>query len=144
MIILDTNVLSALMQQQPDPQVVAWLDDQPAESIWINSITLFEARYGLALLVSGQRKNVLQERFEQLLQDDLENRVALFDSNAATQSALLAAERKARGRPVDMRDTFIAGIALAQRATLATRNTRHFDDLSVPVVNPWADSPQVG
>ena len=140
MIILDTNVLSALMQQHPDPQVVAWLDDQPAESIWINSITLFEARYGLALLVSGQRKNVLQERFEQLLQDDLENRVALFDSNAATQSALLAAERKARGRPVDMRDTFIAGIALAQRATLATRNTRHFDDLSVPVVNPWADS----
>ena len=144
MIILDTNVLSALMQQNPDPQVVAWLDDQPAESIWINSITLFEARYGLALLVSGQRKSDLQERFEQLLQDDLENRVALFDSNAATQSALLAAERKAHGRPVDIRDTFIAGIALAQRATLATRNTRHFDDLSVPVVNPWADSPQVG
>ena len=140
MIILDTNVLSALMQQHPDPQVVAWLDDQPAESIWINSITLFEARYGLALLVSGQRKNDLQERFEQLLQDDLENRVALFDSNAATQSAQLAADRKARGRPVDIRDTFIAGIALAQRATLATRNTRHFDDLSVPVVNPWADS----
>ncbi len=140
MIILDTNVLSALMQQHPDPQVVAWLDDQPAESIWINSITLFEARYGLALLVSGQRKSDLQERFEQLLQDDLENRVALFDSNAATQSARLAADRKARGRPVDIRDTFIAGIALAQRATLATRNTRHFDDLSVPVVNPWADS----
>ena len=140
MIILDTNVLSALMQQNPDPQVVAWLDDQPAESIWINSITLFEARYGLGLLVSGQRKSDLQERFEQLLQDDLENRVALFDSNAATQSAQLAADRKARGRPVDIRDTFIAGIALAQRATLATRNTRHFDDLSVPVVNPWGDS----
>lgn len=139
MIILDTNVLSALMQQQPDPQVVVWLDDQPAESIWISSITLFEARYGLALLTSSQRKKVLQERFEQLLQDDLENRVALFDSNAATQAAQLAAERKARGRPVNMRDTFIAGIAMARRATLATRNTRHFDDLSVPVVNPWTD-----
>jgi len=36
-----------------------------------------------------------------------------------------------------MRDTFIAGIARARRATLATRNVRHFDDLSVPVVNPW-------
>jgi predicted nucleic acid-binding protein len=53
MIILDTNVLSALMQQQPDLQVVAWLDEQPAESIWLNSITLFEARYGIALLASG-------------------------------------------------------------------------------------------
>ncbi len=138
MIILDTNVLSALMQQQPDPKAVAWLDEQPAESIWINSITLFEARYGLALLAPGQRKDVLQERFEQLLRDDLENRVAVFDSNAATKSAKLAADRKARGRSVDMRDTFIAGIALARRATLVTRNTRHFDDLSVPVVNPWA------
>ena len=137
MMILDTNVLSALMQQQPDPQIVAWLDEQPAESIWISSITVFEARYGLALLTPGQRKKVLQERFEQLLHDDLENRVALFDTNAATQAAQLAAERKTRGRPIDMRDTFIAGIALARRATLATRNTRHFDDLSIPVVNPW-------
>lgn len=137
MMILDTNVLSALMQQQPDPQIVAWLDDQPAESIWISSVTVFEARYGLALLTSGRRKKVLQERFEQLLHDDLENRVALFDTTAATQAAQLGAERKARGRPIDMRDTFIAGIALARRATLATRNTRHFDDLSVPVINPW-------
>lgn len=140
MIVLDTNVLSALMQQQPDALVVAWLDNQPAESIWISSITLFEARYGLALLASGQRKALLQERFDEFLQHDLENRVLLFDANAATLAAQLAAERKARGRPVHMRDTFIAGIALARRATLATRNTRHFDDLSVPVVNPWADS----
>lgn len=139
MIVLDTNVLSALMQQQPDAQVVAWLDNQPAESVWISSITVFEARYGLALLAAGQKKKLLQERFDEFLQDDLDNRVLLFDVDAATQAAQLAAERKARGRPVDMRDTFIAGIALARRATLATRNTRHFDDLPVPVVNPWAD-----
>jgi predicted nucleic acid-binding protein len=140
MIILDTNVLSALMQSRADAQVVAWLDDQSAESIWITSITLFEARYGLALLASGKRRKLLQERFESLLQDDLENRVLLFDSNAATEATVLAAQRKARGRPVDMRDTFIAGIALARRATLATRNVRHFDDLSVAVVDPWTNS----
>lgn len=139
MIILDTNVLSALLQQQPDPQVVAWLDDQPAESIWLSSITVFEARYGLALLPAGRRKDLLEQRFEDLLQDDLQNRVLLFDINAAAHAAQLAADRKTRGRPVDMRDTFIAGIALARRATLATRNVRHFDDLSVPVVNPWTD-----
>ena len=137
MIILDTNVLSALMQQLPDPQVVVWLDQQPGESVWLTSITVFEARYGLALLRAGQRKTLLQQRFEELLQDDLKNRVLQFDTRAATQAAQLAAERKTRGHPVDMRDTVIAGIALARRATLATRNTRHFDDLSIPVVNPW-------
>ena len=139
MIILDTNVLSALMQQQPDPRVVAWLDDQPAESIWLSSITVFEARYGLALLPAGRRKDVMEQRFEALVQDDLQNRVLLFDIHAAAYAAQLAADRKNRGRPVDMRDTFIAGIASARRATLATRNVRHFDDLSVPVVNPWPD-----
>lgn len=139
MIILDTNVLSALMQRQPDLQVVAWLDDLPAESIWLTSVTLFEARYGLDLLASGKRKKLLQERFEQFLQDDLQNRVLVFDANAASHAARLAADRKASGRTVDMRDTFIAGIALARRATLATRNIRHFDDLPVPVVNPWTE-----
>jgi len=138
MILLDTNVISALMQTQPDPIVVAWLDAQPAESIWISSITLFEARYGIALLAKGQRKRNLQERFEQLLQEDLENRVLLFDASAAEQAAQLAAQRKTNGRPVDMRDTFIAGIALAKRATLATGNLKHFADLSITVTSPWA------
>ena len=138
MIILDTNVLSALMQQLPDPQALAWLDAQAAESVWLTSITVFEARYGLALLGAGKRRTLLQQRFEELLQEDLQNRVLQFDTHAATQAAQLAAQRKTRGHPVDMRDTFIAGIALARRATLATRNTRHFDDISVPVVNPWA------
>jgi predicted nucleic acid-binding protein len=137
MIILDTNVVSALMQQQADPQVIAWLDSQAAESIWINSITLFEGRYGLALLPDGKRKALLQERFEELLTQDLQNRIARFDANAAISAAALAAQRKASGRPVDMRDTFIAGIAVSRGATLATRNTKHFDDLSTPVVNPW-------
>ena len=140
MIILDTNVLSALMHQQPDPQLVAWLDDQPAESIWLSSITLFEARYGLALLPAGRRKDLLAKRFEEMVQDDLQNRVMFFDTHAAAHAAQLAADRKTRGSPVDMRDTLIAGIALACRATLATRNMRIFDDLSVPVANPWADA----
>ena len=138
MIILDTNVVSALMQQQPDPQVVDWLDRQPSESIWISAVTLFEGRYGLALLPDGRRKTVLQESFEALIAQDLQSRIAHFDVTAANQAAELASRRKARGRPVDMRDTFIAGIALARRATLATRNVKHFDDLAIPVVNPWA------
>ena len=137
MIILDTNVLSALMQRQPDPVVVDWLDAQSADAIWISSITLFEARYGLNLLPDGPRKALLQQRFEQLVETDLANRVVVFDVRAAHLAAKLAAERKTRGRPVDMRDTFIAGIALAQGAILATRNTRLFDDLSTPVVDPW-------
>lgn len=137
MIILDTNVLSALMRQTPEPLVVAWVDRQPAESVWITSITLFEARLGLALLPKGRRRRALEEAFARLLEEDLEDRVLDFDSAAAAEAATLAAERQRSGRPVEMRDTQIAGIALARRATLATRNLRHFRDLKVPVVDPW-------
>lgn len=103
MIILGTNVLSALMQRQPDP-VVGWLDAQAAAGIWISSITLFEARYGLELLADGQR-TLLNQRFNELLKIDLGNRIVVFDVHAAHQAAQLAAARKARGRPVDIRAT---------------------------------------
>jgi predicted nucleic acid-binding protein len=136
-IILDTNVLSALMRSDPDPPVLRWLDLQAAQSVWITSITLFEIRLGLALLPAGRRRKALEAACEQLLEEDLENRVLPFDSMAALQAAVLAAARQQAGRPVDIRDTQIAGIAQARRATLATRNVRHFEGLSVPVVNPW-------
>jgi predicted nucleic acid-binding protein len=136
-IILDTNVLSALMQAQPDVRVIDWLDRQAPESIWITSITLFESRLGLALLPEGRRRQALEAAFERLLNEHLQNRVLGFDAAAALEAAMLAAARQRAGRPVDLRDTQIAGIAAARRAIIATRNLRHFQDLSVPVINPW-------
>jgi len=138
MIILDTNVLGALMRAVPDAAVLEWLDRQPADSVWITSITLFETRFGLALLPAGRRRQVLEAAFDDLLREDLENRVLDFDSAAATAAASLAAARQKSGRPVDMRDTQIAGIVLARRATLATRNIRHFADLKISIIDPWA------
>lgn len=137
MIILDTNVLSALMRQAPELPVVQWLDSQQADSVWITSITLFEVRFGLAVLPKGRRRQALEGAFAQLLSEDLEDRVLAFDSSAATEAALLAAERRKAGRTVDFRDTQIAGITLSRRASLATRNTRHFLDLRVPLIDPW-------
>ena len=138
MIILDTNVLGALMRTDPVARVVAWLDRQPTESVWITSITLFEARFGIALLPSGRRRQTLEAAFVRLLKEDLENRVLDFDSAAAAEAASLAATRRRNGFPEDMRDTQIAGIALARHATLATRNVRHFMDLKISIVDPWA------
>ena len=97
MIILDTNVLSALMQRAPDAAVVGWLDRQAAESIWITSVTLFEARLGLALLPNGKRRASLVASFSRVLEQDLENRVLDFDAGAAVEAAELAARRRRTG-----------------------------------------------
>lgn len=125
------------MRKAPDPPVIAWLDQQPAESIWITSITLFEARLGLALLPKGRRQSALESAFELLLVEDLEGRILDFDRPAAEAAAALAAERQRQGRTIDIRDTQIAGVVLARRATFATRNVKHFSDLGADVVNPW-------
>ncbi len=125
------------MRQAPEMTVVHWLDHQQADSIWITSVTLFEVRLGLAVLPKGRRRQALETAFARLLSEDFEDRVLAFDSAAATEAASLAAERQKTGRPVDFRDTQIAGIALSRRASVATRNTRHFHDLRVPVVDPW-------
>lgn len=139
MILLDTDVLSALMRTRPDGVVVAWMDRQPADSVWISSVTLFEVRLGLELLPPGRRRRSLETAFERLVREDLEGRVLDFDSAAAVEAAVLAAEREKTGRPSGVRDTLIAGIALARRATLATRNLRHFEDLKVPVIDPYQE-----
>jgi hypothetical protein len=140
MIVLDTNVLAALMQSQPDVNVVAWLDRQPSESVWITAINLFEIRYSLAQLTPGKPQKALEDAFNALLREDLEERVLPCDAPAADKAARLAGERSRKGRPVDMRDTQIAGICEARRAILATRNTRHFENISMPVANPWEDN----
>jgi predicted nucleic acid-binding protein len=137
--ILDTNVLSALMQQSPDLKVVAWLDQQPRTSIWTTSITVLEVRFGLQIMASGRRRSALIQAFDGLL-NKIGQRVAPLDTAAAEKAADLMASRQQKGRPGDLRDTMIAGIALARRATLATRNSAHFADILVPIVNPWADA----
>ena len=138
MIILDTNVISALMQREPDRVVVAWLDRQPRLSIWTTSITVFEVRQGLNTLPASKRRESLRRGFEELLHECVADRIAAFDTAAADGAAELVAARRAKGRTGGIPDTMIAGIAIATRATIATRNTSHFDDLPTPVVNPWA------
>jgi predicted nucleic acid-binding protein len=137
MIVLDTNVISALMMPGMNPAMVSWLDRQPASVIWITAVSLLEVRSGLFLLPDGRRKSGLLEQFDHFLSDVVANRILSFDRNAAETAATLSAKRVAVGRIIDRMDTLIAGIVVSRRATLATRNIRHFSDLDVPLVNPW-------
>jgi predicted nucleic acid-binding protein len=92
---------------------------------------------GLALLPKGKRRQTLESAFNSLMVEDLEGRVLDFDKSAAEAAAQLAAERQRNGQTIDIRDTQIAGIIVARRAELATRNVRHFSDVSIDVINPW-------
>ena len=141
MILLDTNVLSALMRDPPAAAVVAWLDRQDPATVWTTAVTVFEIRFGLARMAEGRNRAALETAFEGLLREDLAGRVVPFDRVAAEAAGALAAKREAAGRTVDVRDTLIAGIAIAWKASVATRNVRHYKDLETGVVDPWSGTP---
>jgi predicted nucleic acid-binding protein len=136
-IIVDTNVLSALMEDAPDERVTRWLDGEPRSAIWTTAVTIFEIEFGLRIMRLGRRQSSLRGDYERCLQI-FQRRIADFDAAAAEATATLVAQRRNRGNMRDFRDSMIAGIAIARGASVATRNTRHFADLPVPVVDPWA------
>ncbi|MFZ0733296.1 MAG: PIN domain-containing protein [Candidatus Sulfotelmatobacter sp.] len=138
MIILDTNVLLALMRNVPDKHVVSWLDRQAQGSIWITSITVLEFEFGLRIKPLGSQRTEFSEQFARLL-DSIYHRIAVFGEEAARLSANLTASRRQNGNAAELRDSMIAGIVLANHATLATRNTERFSDVAARVVNPWLE-----
>jgi len=137
-IILDTNVLSALMQQAPDEVVTGWLDSQPSESVWTTAVTVFEIQFGLALLPGSKRRRQLERAFAALIEEDLEGKVLAFDDTAARAAGEIAAREQRQGRTIEIRDVQIAAITAVRRASLATRNTRHFQGAGIELFNPWA------
>ena len=137
MIILDTNVLSELMRALPHPTVLAWLDRQPASSVWISTITLMEIDFGLYRMPEGKRRDRMIRELENILREEIEERYAAFDKAAAGQAAFLMALLETKGRPMEFRDAMIAGTVLSTNAELATRNVSHFGGLGIKLVNPW-------
>jgi hypothetical protein len=137
MMLVDTNVLSAMMRIAVEPAVEQWFDAQSPESVWTTAITVFEIRFGLALLAPGRRRDRLHDAFDIAIDDILGARVLPFDRTAAETAAGIAARQRQIGRPIEIRDVQIAGIAAARKATLATRNTRHFENLGIVLVDPW-------
>jgi predicted nucleic acid-binding protein len=136
-IVLDTNVLSAMMRATDEPAVERWFDAQPTESVWTTTVTVFEIRFGLALLAAGRRRERLDRAFLRAIDNVLDGRVLPFDRGAAEAAARIAANRRRIGRTIEIRDEQIAGIAAARKAMLATRNTRHFEHLGIALVDPW-------
>ncbi len=53
MIILDTNVVSEPLRPAPDARVMAWLDRQSPDTLYLTTVGLAEPGAGLAMLPAG-------------------------------------------------------------------------------------------
>lgn len=137
MILLDTNVISALMRPHVDPAVAAYLHTRSADTLFTASLCEAEIRYGIARMPSGRRRDGLAAAFQTFLAEGFSGRIIAFDSACAAAYADIRVRREAAGRPVAIPDAMIAGTAHAYGATVATRNIADFADCGVLVENPW-------
>lgn len=137
MIILDTNVISAIMRPEPEDVVIEWLNRYDLEYLWLTSISIMEIQYGINLLPGGKKKDHLQDAFNLMLLKSFRKRIIEFEENAALATADIAAVNKRSGQNITIQDLQIAGIALAKGATIATRNVKDFNHSNIEIINPW-------
>jgi len=137
MILLDTNVISEMMRQRPEPLVCRWLDAQPLEELWTASVVLAELLSGVDLMPAGRRQDALRASVEGMIVQEFRGRILTFDASAARCYGSIRASRQRAGSPIPEMDALIAATAKTHGATLATRNISDFEHCGIPLVNPW-------
>jgi hypothetical protein len=136
-IVLDTNVISELARQAPDPGVLSWLDSLEVSEVVTTAVTAAELRYGVARLPDGHRKRELIAVIRGILAEDFRGQVRPFDERASVQYADVVTGRERIGRPIGVADAQIAAICRDLCAALATRNTADFEETGIELIDPW-------
>ncbi len=137
MILLDTNVVSEPLKASGDINVLAWIDAQIIETLYLSTISLAELRFGIAVLPEGKRRDKLHSSLEQRVLPLFAGRILSFDDPASRAYATLRACARTAGQAIAPTDGYIAAIAATHGFAVATRDTSPFDAAGLAVINPW-------
>ena len=138
MILLDTNVISEPWKPVPDEAVIAWLDAQSIETLFLSTITVAELRFGIAAMPLGKRQNTLRDRLEGEVLPHFSERVLSFDLATSQSYSELMARARVSGKAIGTADGYIAATAAANGFAIATRDTSPFEAAGLRVINPWS------
>lgn len=137
MILLDTNVVSEPLKASGDINVLAWIDAQIIETLYLSTITLAELRFGINALPEGKRRDTLHSGLEQRVLPLFSGRILSFDDPASRAYATLRVRARIDGQAIAPTDGYIAAIAATHGFTVATRDTSPFSAAGLTVINPW-------
>ena len=137
MILIDTNVISELWKDEPNPDVLAWMDAQTVETLYLSAVTVAELRFGLATMPEGKRRTIYQNLLEKEVLPAFKGRVLPFDLDASQAYADLMARAKAEGKAIGKADGYIAATASACGFMVATRDISPFEAAGLKTLNPW-------
>jgi toxin FitB len=137
MILLDTNVISEPLKLSADAGVLAWIDAQSIDTLYLSAISLAELRFGIAALPTGKRKETLHLGLEQRILPLFADRILPFDAIASRAYADILSTARAQGRAISTADGYIAATAKRHGFMVATRDASPFEAAGVTVITPW-------
>lgn len=136
---LDTSVVSEMMRPYPEPRVAWFLDAIAHEGIGISTVTIWEILSGIGRLTTGQRREELAMRFQNILDDVFEYHVIDWTASDALECAVIMEIKRRMGESLDHRlpEGMLAGAARSRNLTIVTGNEKGFRNTGVKVINPW-------
>jgi len=133
MICLDTNVVIAVLKQEPPPLLERFLRELQRGTLALSVIVLHELQFGVA---NSARREENAERLALFLQAPIE--ILSFDAEDADEAGALRAELKRAGTPIGPYDVLIAAQARRRNAVLVTANTGEFTRVPGLITEDWA------
>lgn len=135
--LLDTNVLSELRRPQPNANVVAFVNAQPAARLFVSTVTLAEIRFGIELVTDLERRAGLMAWLTHTLRPVFEGRVVPVTEDVLVRWRQVIELGRRRGHTYSEPDVFIAAAALVEQLVVVSRDVTEFVEARVPVLNPW-------
>jgi tRNA(fMet)-specific endonuclease VapC len=130
--LLDTNVLSELLEKIPQPGVAARFRELDPDHAATSVVCVTELRYGAARRDDG---GALWTKITRELLPRL--RVLPLTLREAVRAGEILADLAARGEPIGLEDVFIAATAQENALTAVTRNLRHFSRIGGLTAESW-------
>lgn len=96
--ILDTNIVSELIAKQPNQKVIEWLKGIDTNNIFLSVITIGEIRKGIEKLPESQRKQNIQDWFENDLLIRFDGRILPLDLSVMLLWGELVGQLEKKGR----------------------------------------------
>lgn len=134
MFLLDTDVVSQRLKARPNPAVMAWLQGVHSLDLRVSAVTIEEIRYGAERMPPGRRRREIAQWLENDLLIGFADRILPIDAAIADRCGQMIAAAKHKQHNPELEDALIASTALIHGLKVATLNRKHFEKLSVELV----------
>jgi hypothetical protein len=135
--LLDTNILSELRKPRPERKVVAFVEANPVDLLYVSAVTFAEIRFGIELVKDANRRAELNDWLAHKVRPLFEQRVLAVTEDIMFKWRLLTEEGRKTGHTFSQPDLIIAATALHHGLTVVTRDTSDYGRARTPVLNPW-------